>query len=144
MRRISFLAIIALAVALMTARLGYCADMNGPNDAQLDATIQEFVNYRKQQDYKGVWRLLSRRFRYGNNDDQVAYEKYVRSGGFHSDGVEIQDIVTAGSTALVTVTVTYVDNASGQRLGSALEEWTFVKENGSWFFDTYRTLSESP
>jgi len=141
MRKISFLAIIALVVALMTARLGYCADLNSPNDAQLDATIQEYMQYHKEQDYKGVWRLLSQKIRDSGNNDQAEYERYFRSHGFYYGDFVLEKIVKSGNAALVTVEATYFDNTSRKKLGTEREEWRFIRENGSWVFDGFRSLS---
>jgi hypothetical protein len=142
MQKTSLLISILSVVMLIGATLGHGADLNGRNDARLNSAIEDFIRYQERQDYEGVWRLLSRSMRDGNHNDPAVYEKYLRSYGFHPGSFAIEKTVKTENIALVTVKVTYVDNSSGQNLGGALEEWRFVQENGSWFFDDYRTLNE--
>jgi len=145
MHKFSFLATIALVIMLAMTTPGYCADVTSQNsDAQLKATLQEFMNYHKQQDYKGVWRLLSRNVRDGNYNDQVEYERYFRAHGFHPSEFVVEKIVREDGKALITVSAIYVVNSTGQRYASSREVWTFVREKGFWFFDDYIVLSESP
>jgi hypothetical protein len=113
-------------------------------ESEVVATVQQFAQYRAQQDYQGVWRLTSERFRQGNGNDQQEFEKETRNNyEFHSSEVEINSIDISESTALIMVTVTYVYNASGQKFSTALEEWKFVYENGGWFFEEYKRLLDS-
>lgn len=145
MRKAFSLAATALAAVLVNTELIYGADLKQQSgDSQLNSAVQEYIQCRKQQDYKCVWRLLSRRTKEGNDNDQAGYEKYVKDHGFHSSDLVVEKTVESGSTALITVTVTYVENATEKRLGGAREEWKFVKEDGVWLLDEYKTLSESP
>jgi len=143
MHKFSFLATVALIVMLATTPLGHGADVTGGRShAQLNATLQEFMTAFNQQDYKGVWRLLSRNVQDGNDNDQAEYERYVRAHGFHPSDFVIEKIVREDGKALITVKVAYADNASNKILGGATEVWSFVQEDGSWFFDDYMSLSE--
>jgi hypothetical protein len=144
-QKIVSLVAIAFTAMLATAGLSHCEALSSQiKDRKLKSAVQEYMQCHKQQDYKCVWRLLSRRLKEGNDNDQIGAEKYFRDQGFHPSDFLLEKIEEAESTALVTVKVTYIENTTGQRLGSSIEEWSFVKEKDAWFFDTYKTLSESP
>lgn len=139
--------LVATAFAAMSAAsdLGHCADLNSQvNDSELNAAVQRYIQCHKQQDYKCVWRLWSRRLKEGNDNDQAKFERDFMHEGFHPSNFGLKNSEESMGTAMLTVTVTYVENATGKRYGSAVEEWKFIKENGSWLFDDYKTLSESP
>jgi hypothetical protein len=64
--------------------------------------------------------------------------------GYHPRDFKVGKSEELPYTAILTVTVIYVENGTEKRLGSAVEEWKFVRENGEWLFDDSKTLSESP
>lgn len=126
----------------MTVVPGYCSDTTTDSDNQINLVIQRYMEYQVQQDYNGVWKLLSQRIKNSVGNNRFEYEKYVRSHGFHPHKVEIQKTVVSEAVATVTVNVTYIHDKDRRTLGTALEEWTFVRENGSWLFNDYKTLIE--
>lgn len=141
--RKSQLLMIGIVTLILAAGPVKCADLAN-SEEQLNTAVQKYIQCHKQQDYKCVWDLWSRRLKEGNDNDQAKFERDFLREGFHPSDSVVQKIEEAANTALLTVTVTYVDNATGRRYGSAVEEWKFVKENGSWLFDDHKTLSESP
>jgi hypothetical protein len=128
---------LLLVFALSSSKSQTCSEP----EVQLKTTVEKFIGHKKNQNYMGVWSLLSKRLKHANDDDQEEYEKYVRSGGFSPSSLVVGKIVEGKEEALVTVEVTYVD-VSGSEIGKSLEEWKFVKNSCSWFFDDYKTLSE--
>ena len=75
MRKAFSLSTTALAAVLLATGLSHSADSNEKSgDSQLNSAVQEYIRCSKQQDYKCVWRLLSRRTREGNDNDQAGYE----------------------------------------------------------------------
>jgi hypothetical protein len=137
--------VAAFAAMLAASGLGFCAEVNGPiEDTELNSVVQEYIQCNKQQDYKCVWRLLSKKVRDGNDNDQAGYEKYVKDHGFHPSISLVEKATESDGAAMLTVSVTYVENATEKRYGGAVEEWNFVRENNTWLFDGSKTLSESP
>jgi hypothetical protein len=137
-----YFVVVIVAMMFISSTQDYCADFDAQGNVQFESRLQEFVQYRKQQDYEGVWKLLSVQMKSGNNNKQADYERFVRSNGFHSSDFELKKVVKSERTYSVTVIVTYVDNSTGKEIGKSEEEWKFIFESNTWFFDGYKTLSE--
>jgi hypothetical protein len=128
-------------IIIMGAASG-AADLNATKSERFKVTLKDFMKFLKNQNYIEVWSLTSNSLKFGNENDQSKYESYIRSQGFHPIEFSVQKIVENSNDALVTVEVSYNENKSEKKYGSALEKWTFIYENGAWFFDTYVTLQE--
>jgi hypothetical protein len=142
MKANSFVMIIAVAFILLVTGQSFGGIHKGKYSDNFNTTLKCFMKYLKRQDYKNVWRMSSEDFRFGNDNDEVKYEAFVKSGGFYTSGFVVQKTVRTKTVVLATVVVTYED-FSGRKIEKALEEWKFVKENGAWFYDGFQTLSES-
>jgi sarcosine oxidase delta subunit len=115
-----------------------CKESRG--NEKLDTAVQLFIDFNNSQNYKGVWSMWSTRLKEGNDFDEARYIREREEAGLHSSAVTVKDVQINERTAKVTVSVEYVYMAN-RPAGTAIEEWTFVKEYEAWLFDDYRTIS---
>jgi hypothetical protein len=116
-----------------------CKESRG--DEKLDAAVQLLIDYSNDQNYKGVWGMFSQNLMRGNDFDEGRYIREREEAGLHSTAIIVREVRVSKKTAKVTVAVDYVyrDN---QLIGTAVEEWIFVKDGDAWLFDNYKTVSE--
>ncbi|MGV8931795.1 MAG: hypothetical protein ACOH1R_06740 [Luteimonas sp.] len=134
---------VIIQVIIICALAGLTLSCSGKKvDNSMSGTLPAFIEYKTSQNYQGLWNSSSAHFRSSNDNDEAAYEKYARSYGVHPNRVSVLSIGEYGSEAKIKVNVHYVQS-NGDIAGSAVEEWRFVSEKGSWYFDGYRTISES-
>lgn len=117
-----------------------CAGKQGGES--LDQAVSSFVKFRVANDYKGIWKSSSHGFKAANDNDEVAYEEYVRSHHFHAEKVDVLNLSESGAKGMARVRVHYVEDGGGD-IGSAVEEWSFISIGDVWYFDGTRTISES-
>lgn len=132
--------VVSLIVILALLGVETSCSKRGTRDTVLGA-VAMVIEFKKSQDYRGLWNASSAKFQRSNESDPVEYEKYARSYGVHPDKIEVIEVDERNSEAKVRVRARYIQDDGGVA-GSAVEEWRFVRENGGWFIDGYRTISE--
>lgn len=111
------------------------------SEEKLDATVKVLAGNFNSRNYGAVWELLSEELQRDNEFNQERYVGDLEDAGFRSRNTEVLKVGKNCDTAKVVVRVTYED-LSGQELSTNIEEWEFIVENGGWFFDGFKTLSE--
>ena len=137
MRCAKIIASMMLAVVLMASS---CSRKS--SDYSLSSDLSAFIDHKIAQNHEGLWNSSSKRFRDSNDNDAVAYEMYAKSYGVHPVKVDVLGVSESTSSAKIRVKVNYAGNA-GESVGSAVEEWRFVRDKDGWFYDGSRTISES-
>lgn len=136
MRRVANLIMI---LALLVVGVS-CSSRNGRDT--LAGAVAMVIEYKTSQDYRGLWNASSVKFQRSNDGDPVEYEKYARSYGIHPNKIDVIKIDERTVEAGVIVRARYIES-DGSLAAVTEEEWRFVKENGGWFIDGHRTISES-
>lgn len=133
--------IVSLLVILALLGMGVSCSKRDTRDT-VSGAVAMVVEYKTSQNYRGLWNASSVKFQRSNDGDPVEYERYARSYGVHPDEIEVMGVDERNTEARVRVRAHYIQS-DGSVAGSAVEEWRFVRENGGWFVDGYRTISES-
>jgi hypothetical protein len=100
---------------------------------RLDLYTQLIVQHR----YWDVWPLMFDRLPAGNDDDPNEFSEYWRKSEIVVIHMETQAIRIDGDVATVRVSVTA---RSGGETGNEVDEQSWIKENGRWFFDDWKTI----
>jgi len=133
-------AVVSLIVILALLGFETSCSKHDTQDTVLGA-VAMVIGFKTSQNYRGLWNASSTKFQRSNDGDPVEYEKYARSYGIHPDKIEVIAVDERNFEAKVRVRARYIQD-DGIIAGSAVEEWWFVKENGGWFIDGYRTITE--
>ena len=128
---------LAIGTIIFTTMLTGCDGRS--DEAELRQRLAEYERNWTSQHYEKVWRMMTDSLGDEDGSEERQFVKAIRDAEFAITGMEVLEIQIHGERAMVRRKSDFA-LPTGLPLGYEVTEDQWVKIDGIWYFEDYRSL----